>query len=337
MLLRIPLAVGADEATIAIPIDPAALGRIGFVTGNMDPVYDFDAFFEGKGQGAAGGALKGAGGCLDLIQRNDSSGLSAVLALVCLPFGALGGAVMGAERTAPAAAVEETQALAQDAVGTLRLNEAVLQSGLDHAGAIGLSIQALDPTLGPTGPDDAPAYAGLIGTVESVIEVSVQGVDAKTSGLEGVPVSFEIEARVRIVNVPDGRVLDSYVIHRVSKARPADDWLASEAVALRTELPTLAQQFAVQALEEFMIYRPAIPATPSAGSKERVPGYAIRAIDPPIRVKMAGFHPFVSSPAADTVNNRLSRFNGRGDEEVEIYGIADRIDLEGRGSRGRDR
>jgi Winged helix-turn helix len=44
----------------------------------------------------------------------------------------------------------------------------------------------------------------------------------------------------------------------------------------------------------------------------------------------------VSSPVPNTVNSRLSRSNGRGDEEVEVYGIADRIDLEERGSRGRD-
>jgi hypothetical protein len=37
----------------------------------------------------------------------------------------------------------------------------------------------------------------------------------------------------------------------------------------------------------------------------------------------------VSSPASDTTDNRHSRRYGRGHEEVEVHGIADRRDLEG--------
>lgn len=306
LLLRFPLALGKDDVATATPLDPAALGRIGFVAGNMDPVYRFDALFEGKAQGVAGGALQGAGACLGLIGNGDTSGASILLALVCMPFGAVIGAVKGGQDAAPAAAVDEAQALAQAGVGTLQLNQAVRSSGVDHAAAIGLSIQALDATLGPTGPDDAPTYAGLAGAVDSVIEVSVTNIEAQTSGLEGVPVSFLIEARVRIVHVPDARVLDSYVLRRTSEARPVNDWLASDAVALQTELPTIARQFAVQALDETMLYRPAAPAKSWAKSKERVPGYAIDAVDPPVRAKMVGFHPFKQMSCGKDYNDGIT-------------------------------
>jgi hypothetical protein len=85
-----------------------------------------------------------------------------------------------------------------------------------------------------------------------------------------------------------------------------NDWLASDAVALQTELPTIARQFAVQALDETMLYRPAAPAKSWAKSKERVPGYALDAIDPPIRKKLAGFHPLKQMSCGKDYNDGMT-------------------------------
>ncbi len=292
LLLQAAWVTGAESTRPAEPINLATLGKIGLVTGQAEPTYDFDSIVEGKGQGAGGGALRGAGSCAQLIDSGDSSGFSLLLAIVCLPIGALVGAVAGANSAAPAELIDDARSRAQEGIAALRLNEEVLLSGLEHAKALGFEVHALDPSAGPAKPDDAPSYASLAGTVDSVIEISVTRVDAKSSGREGVPVSFGIQAQVRIVDVRNGRVLDSYLIRRAGQTRPAEEWLADEGVTLRTELQARVRDYPVQVLEELLIYRPANPAEPAAKSKERVPGYALRAIDPPIRTKMPGFHPF---------------------------------------------
>jgi hypothetical protein len=293
-LVTVAFALQASCATdggvpSALPASVDSLGRVGLVTGRGEPTYEFDAFVESKPEGAAAGALGGAGICLNALKGGDASGLSVALMMVCLPIAALVGAVSGASDAAPADTVDAARAKAQDEFATMQLNQVALREGLDYAHAVGWQLQPLDRAAGPAGIGDDADYTGLADKVDTVIEINVGRVDAVTSGTRGVPVAFTIRASTRVLDTHGGRVLDSHYEIYTTPERAADQWLADGGKALNDALQAGVRDIVVRALgtiqDEIMIYRPSAP-TKVGYFDGLVPGYALGIVDPPIRARL---------------------------------------------------
>jgi len=230
---------------------------------------------------------------MELHDGNDSSGLSLLLVLACLPVAALVGAAAGSARTASAEAIEGAGRNAQDAVAALNLNAEAGRYARAYAGVVGLAVQVLDPALGPSGADDVRDYEDLAGEFDVVIEVDVQHVEANSSGRANLPIAIHSEALLRIVEPGTGRVVQAFRIRRESDARNADEWLADSGAALRGELYAQAREFGERAVDAYMMmYDPAAGSAQEGQSAGNLPGYTVRATYPPIRRDSVGFHPF---------------------------------------------
>lgn len=274
---------------IELPARQESLGRIGFVTGRGEPVYSFNVPLEGKGEGAAQGALGMSGVCLSALPTGP---VGVAFAILCLPVAAVGGAMFGAAITANADAVAEARAGAQRGFDTLRLNDVALRAGTEYGSAVGLPLHPLDRSLGPKGPGELPGYENVSGKVDSVLEIDIVSVDATSTGLTGVPITFDVEARTRLLDVRDGRALYSRDVHYVTAEHTADQWLAGDGRLLQESLEAAVKDVVVRTLDaimdEFLVYRPAGGTKAAFDFDGRVPGYVLQPIEPPLRVRPFG-------------------------------------------------
>jgi hypothetical protein len=279
-LLQISCASSGSAVSPSVPppADSATLGRVGFSAGRGAPAYSFDQP-ELDGTAAAGAAA--LAGVLDCMQIT-GPGAAPAAVLVCLPIWAMVAAV-GA--IASAAATDAAKRRVADSVATLQLHEAVRHAGLDYARAVDFRLQAVDPGVEPAGPSEVPTYAMLAGTLDSVLEVNLQRLYPQASFTSGVPVYFTVDAQVRVVAVPDGELLHSFRVSRVTPTHATDEWLAHDGELLRADLQKIAGDIAVVAIERLMNYRPAVAAVAVNPRGERVPGYALRPVNPPIRIE----------------------------------------------------
>lgn len=284
LALLVSCVTSGGGARPATPMSAASLGRIGLATSHGEPSYAFEAL--GKGEEAAVGAFSGVGGCLDLLFSTGEPAVSGALLAVCLPIAMIAGAIYRGGGAAPARSVSEARDRAQAGIAALRLSEDLRRLVLDRAQLIGPECQVLDQEAGPAGPADTPDYSSLAGKVDSVLEFNVLQVEAKAGWGKPVPVSFTIRAQVRLINVQDGRVLDSYVVGYAGQERPGEEWLAADGTALQAELRASLGRFVANAVDDFVIYRPAPAAAPGRKSGQHVPGYALAPMDPPLRVRL---------------------------------------------------
>jgi hypothetical protein len=254
----------------ARPIGQASLGRVGLATGLDEPTYTFDPLFGGKAESAATGAAAGALGGLQCLALPPPLNL---LVIACVPIGTLVGTVAGASATAPSDAIDDAGVEARDALAPLRLNQSALRAGTDYAASVGLEISALDRSVAPAEAGDAPGYASLAATLDSVIEVSVLSVEAVSNSNRDVPIRFTIRAQVRLIDIRDGRVLDIYRPHYDTETRAASEWL-TDSRAIEVALQKGVRDIVVRALDKVMIYFAPVHPNPSQE-------FALRLIDPP--------------------------------------------------------
>lgn len=285
LLLQFACGVGGCAALnpVAPPFaDPGQLGRIGLVTGQGVPTYSVDGPELDLVVGGAASMLSGILECMGAV----GPGAAPAAVLVCLPLWAAAVAAGSIISATPAEESAEAKRRATELVSTLQLHEVVRHAGLDQARTVGFGLQDIDPTAGPAGPDDAPTYAHLAGTLDSVLEINLQRLYPQVMSFEhDVPVYFTMDARLRVLALADLRVLDTVQLSRVTPARTADEWLAGDGARLRADLHKIAHDIAGIALEDLMVYRPPVASEPAEAREERVPGYALRPISPPIRIE----------------------------------------------------
>ena len=277
---RTPAAVllACLQAACATPVSPdhlsdpdkRYLGRIAVVPASSQPEYVFEALTSGK-EDAARGALSGVSECAHAL-RGTRGWVGGLMFLVCAPIGAVAGAVSGASQAASAQEVEAAKAAAQEGIAALALQDATADALLRHAKEMGI---ALDPST--------PANSA-----DSVIEISVLSATAFTPGARDLRVSLGMRARVRAVSTRDGKELDSFTPRCASPLRPVSEWLAAGGAAIKAALDTCAASIAEQALEEvLLVYHPKkLREQDAAGESQRVPAYALRAVEPPLRTKL---------------------------------------------------
>ena len=265
--------------------DKRSLGRIAVVAARFQPDYTFDALTTGKGDAAARGALGGVGSCAQASRGGDWVG--ALIFLICAPIGATVGAISGASGAATAEEIEAAKAAAQRGIGALKLQETTLEAALRYGKGEGLDLDRLPEGMGPAKQGELPSYAEAKDAADTVIEVSVLSARASTTGRQELRIGLGMQARVRVLSTRDGKEIDTLTIRAGSERRTLDEWLAADGQAIRTAFERGAASIAEQALDEILlVYHPKqIPQQPETGETERVPPYALRAIQPPIRNK----------------------------------------------------
>jgi hypothetical protein len=293
------------QTSCAVPVRPdhlaeadkSSLGRVAVVAARFDPAYQFEALKAGKGDAGVQGAINGALSCGELLRS--SSGTTGIAAgfvglayLVCLPVAAAGGAIYGALHAASAQQVEEAKAAAQRGIAALELQNQMVDAALRYGQEVGLDIGRLQQATGPAKAEDLPSYTEVQDIADSVIEISVLHANAFTAGDRKLQVSLGMQARVRVLGTRDGNVIDTLTIKHNSSPRAIDEWLEADGQAIRTAFDRVSASIAEQAIDEILlIYHPrAVPKQSPAETKpsqtERVPPYALRAIEPPIRNKI---------------------------------------------------
>lgn len=287
-------AVVCMQTSCAVPVrleytqpDKRSLGQVAVVTARFDPDYQFEALTSGKVVGAAKGAGAGALACGQFVTRGDAGVVGLILFVVCLPVGATVGAIYGAYHAPSAEQVEKAKAAAQRGIAALKLQDEAVDAALRYGRDVGLEIGRLPQTTGPAKPDDSPSYTEAKGTADTIIEISVLRANAVTTGERELRLSLGMQARVRVLSARDGKVTDTLSVKYISNPRAIDEWLAADGQAIKTEFDRGSAFIAEQAIDEIMlIYHPkTVPEQSEPRKTERVPAYALRAIEPPIRNK----------------------------------------------------
>ena len=283
------------QASCTIPVRPdhlaqgdkRSLGRVAIVASRYQPEYQFDAIVAGKGEGAARGALGGVGSC---AQAGSSGGwVGALFFIVCAPIGATVGAISGAVAAAPAEQVEAAKGSAQRGIEALKLQEITLAAVQRYAKDEGLDLARLPEAIGPAKAGGALSYAEAKGLADTVIEIIVVNAKAATTGSKDLRIGLSMIARVRVLGVRDGKELDNFTVTAGGGLRTLDEWLVDDGREIRAAFERSAASVAEQALDEVLfIYHPAVMVQqPVSGETERVPPYALRAIEPPLRTKIS--------------------------------------------------
>lgn len=266
--------------------DKRSLGRIAVVAARFQPEYTFDALTSGKGDAAAQGAFGGVWWCLQ--EASGGGEMGALGFLICAPIGATVAAISGASGAATAERIEAAKAAAQRGLDALKLQETTLEAALRYGKGQGVDLGRLPEGMGPAKQGDLPSYAEAKDAADTVIEVSVLSAKASTTGAQDLRIGLGMQARVRVLCTRDGKEIDTLTIREGSELRTLDEWLAADGQAIRTAFERGAASVAERALDEILlIYHPKqIPQQPETGETERVPPYALRAIEPPIRNKV---------------------------------------------------
>ncbi len=288
------------QTSCAVPVRPdhlaqqdkSSLGRVAVVAARFDPDYHFEALTTGKDDAAASGAGAAVFECLRMFEAGIVVG--ALVFLVCAPIAATVGAIVGASGAATEEQVEAAKAAAQREIAALKLQDGTVEAVLRYGKEMGIDLARLPQSLGPAKPEDLPSYTEAKGTADSVIEISVLHANAFTTGKRKLLISLGMQARVRVISTRDGKVIDTLTMKYTSYARTIDEWLADDGQAIKMAFDRDSASIAEQAIDEILlIYHPKAilqqpPAETEPSQTERVPPYALRAIEPPIRSKFWG-------------------------------------------------
>lgn len=262
--------------------DKSGLGRVGIAVGQFNPEYKFEALPSGKGGGAAKGALGGALLCGG-TNHGDRSVAAALAFIVCLPVAAVVGAVAGAVQAAPSTIDTGAQAdlnARLAAVGQEPLREALTRYARD----MDLGLSAVPNGQGPAAANEFPAYRDLSKDLDTVLEVRALELSAKTSDGKEIQIALQLKGMVRVINVRNGAVIDSFPVKSTPISRPLGGWLADGAKPVQAGIDAMLRDVAETAIDEVvLIYHP-VRISDNA-DREMVPAYALRTIQPPLRTR----------------------------------------------------
>jgi len=216
--------------------DPA-LGSVGLATGRFPPTVHVEAAIRGKGAGAAKGAAS-AFECLRMAGQ-DSMGIGAALALVCMPIMAVAGAVVGASKAAPEKEIRkaEVQLDPMLKVETSAAQKALEPQFIQYAAEVGLMPLTQLDDQGPARADETPKYnLGKDEHADVVIEVVLLDLTAVTVGIEKIEYEIVATARGRMIRLANNAVLDSFHNRTSTVRRSAEEWAADNGRLLAAEL-----------------------------------------------------------------------------------------------------
>ena len=236
---------------------PVAVAVVG-----TPPQFRSEYAARGKGEAASLGAGEAAVSCLQ-VAKGDSTGVGALVALICMPIAAVVGGSIGASRGESRARVLASETVLRERLATLRLADAL-------GGRVRLYGEAMG-VLAPVAPD-APPPATLL-------ELAVEAVEALGSGVKGLPTALRLTARASRVRTADGAVVDSLRVRAQTPERPVAEWTADDFQPLRQALDAALDALAGQAVDDLFLYwHPAGPLP----ERKPVPAYALAPLSPPV-------------------------------------------------------
>ena len=273
--------------------DKSQLGRVAFVMGRYDPQFEFKTQTRSKGHGAAkamGDGTVGSLGC-------------GVGIFICLPLGVALGATLGAVQSASAESLANANAGLQYEIGNLGVPQKLRDALTQYVQRTGVHAVQLSVQSGPETPNSTPDYSANRGDVDTVLEVGVTGLKAETLGNKRIVIFLTLSARVRVLSATDGRVLDEFSPVQLLGARTVEEWLERGGAPVLEAVETGVKEIAESAIDEsLLIYHPKKLVASSSSAilqsevqqrsdngaskpqqKELVPGYALRAVYPPLR------------------------------------------------------
>jgi len=268
--------------------------KLAVAAGRFNPTLALDAAVRGRGEGGAIGGLEGIGACWQMA----SNELGALFAIVCMPFGAVYGAISGAIRAAPEnniATAEQRIASASKPVDPHRL---LLESVQRYALGSGLSGLAALPDEGPQSLEDAPRYRG---GPDYVVEVALTELRATTPGTAALPYYFRLSARGRLVRVADNEVVDTFISTAATNEGTVDEWAAENGKLLVEELGDALQRVGAAFMDEWILLYRGETAAGTDTKRNRTPDYMLRPLSP-VRISIRVFKTPKIAGSLDPVN-----------------------------------
>jgi len=219
--------------------------------------------------------------------------LAVLVALICLPVGALVGGIGGAINTESSDEIAEARSRLQSDLKTLALQKRLREAMELYGRDIGLVLPSLPDDAGPLNPESPPDYIKLSNDFDTVIEVVALELLAKTSGAKRLPTSLQLKGRARVVDTHDGSLVDSFEVESTAIAHFADEWLADGGKPVEAGIRAVLREVAEDVIDEvLLIYHPPRSAIgPTTECSNLIPCYALRPVDPPARHEVYWFNP----------------------------------------------
>jgi hypothetical protein len=235
--------------------DRAQFGILALATARFKPHIENDFWVRGKADGTLKGAGAGAGACAVGVWGGP---VGILLAIACMPFGMVVGAIAGGVGAASLDQVKEAEGQISAELSALNVQLALREHAVKYAAENSIPLIVLDDA-GPTAAEAAPHYQSLAERpFDTVIEISALELKAWSIGKKDLNFAFEISAFARLVRVRNNTVLDSFHIAYRSGLHSQQDWTEDGGKLLVVEFNQAYQKIAEQVLDEwFLVYRPA--------------------------------------------------------------------------------
>ena len=254
------------EVTLPSEAERAGIRTIGIVAADVLPDDQFTSGQISQSAAAAGGALGGAVGALNLLEESgvlsgfSAEGLAAVAAfpiaggalLVTIPAGAIIGAAVGASDSVSEEAIRAVEQQFSAVLADQRIQDRVGDWTTELAATeTGYQVVRMVDTLSP----DQRRAAGL--GMDAVLEVGVQTVGMVVGHGRNPPLTLFITVRARLVRESDGRVLYGHTVGTLGPSLAMSEWGALDRDAVQAELDRAYRNVAERVVEEaFLLWRP---------------------------------------------------------------------------------
>lgn len=238
------LVCGFQCACAPIPVSTTEhqteLGKVAIVSATVSPTITLKGYAGGKGEGAAVGSLEGIVSCM---QPGFYAGpLAPLIFIVCLPFGAVGGAAVGGVDAQGTEEVQTSEKTVVTAMHTDAMQEALREQVELAALRNGTSVVAVTPASLESLRRDKDYRLLSSAGVDTALEVGMTKVGTAGGGINP-PLSLEMEAHVRLVRTIDNtEIMSSHYTHSCGNLKLAE-WAANQGeqmvVALKSEYEIL--------------------------------------------------------------------------------------------------
>jgi hypothetical protein len=264
--------------------------RIAFAVGRFDPQLSVEGDSR-EGSHAGGGALHGAHACMQ-------GGTPAAIALACLPFGLLIGAIAGSSGAATQETTSEAQGKLAEASKALALPPALASRVASYVRSMGIEGPGLLYDQGPLSAADDPRYPATAG--DYVVEIALTEIRATTPASAKVPYRFIVVARGRLVRVADNTIVDTFTKRVGTNLRTVDNWTANGNALMTLELNAIMATLAEAYADEWVLLHrgtgkapveeppkqesspfPTAGVSQAAMEQKLAPDYVLRPVDPP--------------------------------------------------------
>ena len=183
------------------------------------------------------------------------------------PICALIGLTHGAAVTAPGATLKDAERALHARIAASAPQQQLLEYASEYAKASGLSGISVLQHIAPIASGALPSYSKRErGKIDTVLEVTLTNIAARTSGRKELDYYFCLTARGRLIRVHDDTVLDTFERSLGTNLRTYEQWQADDAKLFKEEIAQVARDLAEGFIDEWLLVYHGLPPTPDAKS-----------------------------------------------------------------------